>query len=87
VPPVPSNGKEWLTAAEAAAYLKVKTRTIHQWVKDGKLVAYPLSGSVRHVWRFLQSDIDAMLLASSVPCSQRVRCDETSTKAVRQRGL
>lgn len=28
---------EWLTAAEAAVYLKVRTRTVLLWVRQGKL--------------------------------------------------
>jgi excisionase family DNA binding protein len=73
VPLAPSNGKEWLTAAEAAEYLKIKTRTILSWARDGKVKAYALSGTNRHVWRFLQTDLDGMLISSSVPGSQRAR--------------
>lgn len=36
--------------------------------RQGKVKAYPLSGTRRHVWRFRQSDLDAMLIAPSVPC-------------------
>lgn len=56
---------EWMTAAEAAEYLKVKRRTLLQWVRQGKTKAFQLSGTVRHVWRFKQSDLDAMLDPSS----------------------
>lgn len=57
---------EWLTASEAAQYLKVKQRTLLQWVRQGKIRGYQLSGTLRHVWRFRQSDLDsAMLCASS----------------------
>lgn len=57
---------EWLTATEAAQYLKVKTRTLLQWVRQGKIIGYQLSGNVRHVWRFRKSDLDgAMLCVSS----------------------
>ena len=54
----------WLTPTEAASHLKVKPRTILAWVRQGKLKGYPLSGTRRHVWRFLQSDLDAALLGS-----------------------
>jgi len=57
---------EWLTAAEAAEHLKVKTRTLLVWVKQGKVKGYALSGTDRHVWRFLRSDLDAGLLANPV---------------------
>jgi excisionase family DNA binding protein len=56
---------EWLTATEAAAYLKVKPRTLLQWVRQGQIRGYKLSGTVRHVWRFQQSDLDATITASS----------------------
>lgn len=45
-------GQEWLTADEAAKYLKVKTRSLLLWVRQGKVQAYPLSGTKRRVRRF-----------------------------------
>ena len=42
----------WLTAQEAAQYLKVKTRTLLLWVRQGKIKGHILSGSVRHVMAF-----------------------------------
>jgi excisionase family DNA binding protein len=56
---------EWMTAAEAAAYLRVERRTLLQWLRQGKAKAFRLSGTIRHVWRFRQSDLDAMLAPSS----------------------
>jgi len=56
---------EWMTAAEAAQYLKVERRTLLQWVRQGKAKAFRLSGTFRHVWRFRQEDLDAMLAPSS----------------------
>jgi excisionase family DNA binding protein len=56
---------EWLTAAEAALHLKVKRRTLLQWVREGKVPAHRLSGTKRCVWRFLTHEIDAMLMPSS----------------------
>jgi excisionase family DNA binding protein len=50
----------WLTIAEAAIYLKIERRTLLQWVRQGKVRAYILSGTQRHVWRFKTSDLDAM---------------------------
>jgi excisionase family DNA binding protein len=52
---------EWLTATEAAQYLKVKARTLLLWVRHGKLKGYALSGTRRHVWRFRRVDLDAAL--------------------------
>ncbi len=57
---------DWLTASEAAAYLKVKSRSLLLWVRQGKLQAYALSGTKRRVWRFRKEDLDSALLASPV---------------------
>jgi excisionase family DNA binding protein len=46
----------WLTAAEAAAYLNFKVRTILLWARQGRVKAYALTGTQRRVWRFLQVD-------------------------------
>jgi excisionase family DNA binding protein len=62
----------WLTAAEAAEYLKVKTRTLLLWVRQGKIKGHILSGSVRHVWRFRQADLDATLVSPSVRPDERM---------------
>ena len=61
---------EWLTAKEASQHLKIKTRTLLLWVREGKVKAFALSGTKRRVWRFRAEDLDSVLLASSVlPCS------------------
>ncbi|MGA8865897.1 MAG: helix-turn-helix domain-containing protein [Candidatus Sulfotelmatobacter sp.] len=65
-----SSNSEWLTAGEAAAYLKVKVRTLLLWVRQGKVKAFALSGAKRHVWRFRRADLDAALLESAVLPSQ-----------------
>jgi len=52
----------WLSAAEAATYLNFKTRTIQQWPRQGRLKGYALAGSRRHVWHFLRSDLDAIVM-------------------------
>ena len=64
------NPSEWLTASEAAAYLKVKVRTLLLWVRQGKVKGFALSGAKRHVWRFRRADLDAILLESPVLPSQ-----------------
>ena len=38
-----SQGYRWLTAGEAADYLKVKARTLLCWVRQGKIKGYALS--------------------------------------------
>jgi excisionase family DNA binding protein len=57
---------DWLTATEAAAYLKVKPRSLLLWVRQRKIKAYALSGTKRHIWRFRKEDLDAALSALPV---------------------
>jgi excisionase family DNA binding protein len=57
--------REWLTAAEAAQYLKVKKRTLLFWARLGKVPGYPLSGTHRHTWRFLKSELDDTIVRHS----------------------
>jgi excisionase family DNA binding protein len=64
-PAISPSAEEWLTASEAAAHLKVKPRTILQWAKDGKIRGHVLSGTKRCTWRFLRSELDAILAAPS----------------------
>jgi excisionase family DNA binding protein len=59
----------WLSVAEAAAYLKVKPRSLLLWVRQGKVRAYALSGTRRRVWRFRREDLDAALLSKPVVSS------------------
>ncbi len=55
----------WMTTAEAAAYLRIKPRTLLLWVRQGKIKGYPLSGIQRRVWRFLQADLDGTIVGHS----------------------
>jgi len=64
---------EWLTAAEAAGYLKVKVRTLLFWVRQGKVKGFALSGTQRRIWRFRQNDLDAMLTKPSVALESKRR--------------
>jgi excisionase family DNA binding protein len=57
---------EWLTASEAAAYLRIKVRTLLLWTRQAKVKAYALSGTKRRVWRFRREDLDAALMESGV---------------------
>lgn len=73
--PLSAQANDWLTAIEAAQYLKVKVRTLLLWVRQGKVKAFALSGTKRRVWRFRRQDLDAALLESpvlpSIPLSVR----------------
>jgi excisionase family DNA binding protein len=55
----------WLTANEAAQYLKVKPRTLLLWARQRKIPAHRLSGIERCIYRFLKSELDGMLGLSS----------------------
>jgi excisionase family DNA binding protein len=57
---------EWLTASEAARYVKIKPRTLQLWARLGKVKGYALSGTKRHVWRFRRADLDAALMGSTM---------------------
>jgi len=61
-----TKNNEWLTAAEAARYLKVKVRTLLFWVRHGKVKAFALSGTKRRVWRFRHGDLDSALMQFTV---------------------
>jgi excisionase family DNA binding protein len=65
---------EWLTAAEAARYLKVKSRTLLFWVRLGRVKGYPLSGTQRRTWRFLKVDLDDTIVRNS-QCAAKERSD------------
>lgn len=64
----------WLTAPEAAEYLKVSPRTVVEWAREGRVRAYQLSGVQRHVWRFRQLDLDEMMVSPAVlPTKGRIQ--------------
>jgi excisionase family DNA binding protein len=55
---------EWLTAREAAAYLKVAHRTILEWAKSGRIPAHRLSGTRRCTWRFRADELDGAMMSA-----------------------
>ena len=66
---------EWLTLEEAAAYLKIERRTLALWARQGKVPAHRLSGVRRCIWRFLRSELDAMLgVSSAVSAEKEAAC-------------
>lgn len=52
---------EWMTVDEAARYLKIKSRTLLAWARQGKVRGYVLSGTQRVTWRFRIVDLDATM--------------------------
>ena len=71
--PQPQPNIEWLTAQEAAEHLRIKTRTLLAWTRQGKIKGYPLSGGQRHVWRFLRAELDADVLGRPAPSARSYR--------------
>jgi hypothetical protein len=66
----------WLTAAEAANYLKVEARTLLSRAREGTIQGYVLSGTHCQTWRFLHVDLDAELLKpSAAPNNGRIACE------------
>lgn len=55
------NQSLWMTAREAAQYLRVSHRTILLWAKTKRIPAHKLSGAQRVTWRFLATELDAYL--------------------------
>ena len=51
------NYPELMTIEEVAKYLRVKRRTVYDWVKKGKIPAIKAIGQ----WRFKREKIDAWL--------------------------
>ncbi len=64
---------QWLTANEAARYLKIKPRTLLMWARQGTVKGYILSGTERITWRFLTADLDGMLHSPSVATKRRIQ--------------
>jgi excisionase family DNA binding protein len=56
-PRLASPQSEWLTAREAAPYLKVAHRTILEWAKTGRIPAHRLSGTLRITWRLRATEL------------------------------
>jgi len=57
----------WMTAEDAARYLKVPRKTLLVWARRGQIRGYQLSGTQRHIWRFKQEDLDAAMLCRLDP--------------------
>jgi excisionase family DNA binding protein len=50
----------WMITTEAARHLRIKPRTLAQWVRSGKIPGHKLSGNQRVTWRFLRHELDAI---------------------------
>lgn len=83
LPNTPNIACEWLTAAEAAAYLRTKPRTLLKWVREGSIKAWPLHGAKRKTWRFRKEDLDSALGFVETGKSDSVLSSKTSSVALR----
>jgi excisionase family DNA binding protein len=60
----PANNRKFMTAEDAAAFLGgLNARTVTRWAREGYLPAYPIGEGKRRLWRFLQADLEAWMLA------------------------
>ena len=54
----------FLDAGEASRFLGgLNHRTVTRWAREGYLPAYPIGEGKRRLWRFLQVDLEAWMLA------------------------
>src|SRR5260370_38292707 len=61
---IPGTQSVWLTAREAALYVRVSHRTILEWAKTGRIPAHSLSGTDRITWRFRAEELDCAMMAA-----------------------
>jgi excisionase family DNA binding protein len=61
---IPGTQSVWLTAREAALYVRVSHRTILEWAKTGRIPAHRLSGTRRITWRFRAEELDGAMIAA-----------------------
>src|SRR5579871_3083788 len=69
---------EWMTAEEAAGYLKIERKTLLAWVRRGQIRAYHLSGNKRCIYRFRQQDLDASMAVTAVYQNSVIDCARSS---------
>src|SRR6516165_5279571 len=79
---MPSNiaNQDWMTATEAALYLRIKRRELLRQVRNGNIPAYALSGTKRRVYRFRREDLDSALLSRPVVCCDSSREESLMTR-------
>jgi len=61
---------EWLTATEAAHYLKVEPRSLLMWARQNRVRGFVLSGTRLQTWRFRYCDLDTALMGTGVLASE-----------------
>ncbi len=83
----PQTLSEWMTTAEAAAYLRTKPRTLLKWVREGSIKAWPLHGTTRRTWRFRKEDLDSALGFVAPQTADSVLSSSTSSVALQSGGI
>ena len=57
-------GKRFLSPDQAADFLGgLNARTVVRWAREGYLPAFPIGEGKRRLWRFLEGDLEAWMLA------------------------
>lgn len=64
-----ADGQEYLTIAEAAAFLRVSESSLRRWTNSGKLRCFRVGG--RHERRFLREDLVAFMPPGGQPEAER----------------
>ena len=59
----PANPEPFVTAKEAASFLCLTVRRVHEMARLGQLPAHPLGAGKRHTWRFRLSELAHALVA------------------------
>jgi hypothetical protein len=56
--------ERFIDAEEASRFLGgLNSRTVTRWARGGYLPAYPIGEGKRRLWRFLEADLEAWMLA------------------------
>lgn len=61
---ISASGERFIDAEEASRFLgDLNSRTVVRWAREGYLPAYPIGEGRRRLWRFLETDLEAWMLA------------------------
>jgi excisionase family DNA binding protein len=61
---ISASSERFIDADEASRFLGgLNSRTVVRWAREGYLPAYPIGEGKRRIWRFLETDLEAWMLA------------------------
>jgi excisionase family DNA binding protein len=61
---ISASTERFIDAEEASRFLGgLNSRTVVRWAREGYLPAYPIGEGKRRLWRFLEADLEAWMLA------------------------